>query len=216
MNNTELHRLLRAAPVPDPGAHYWQQFPAKVMAEIHRQPSAPDQSAPRFKPQPRNLSRLGIAQLFSAPWLKPAFGLILALICVALGFVLGTRHGRPAGLAPQTAQMRQYFHEIQALFPNQIQAIVFDAQGVRLELAERPNVPASTPLCITLDGPKGTQHLITFSGQQIRLNGDTFEVLADRQGGVLIVGEQWVWSSSSPGANHSPYRIEARPLLSAS
>jgi hypothetical protein len=83
-------------------------------------------------------------------------------------------------------------------------------------LADRPNVPASPPVYVKICGPKGCQRFVTFSGQQIRVNGDVFEVLVDRQGDVLLVGAQWVWSSSEPAVKSSRYRIEARPLPATS
>jgi hypothetical protein len=98
------------------------------------------------------------------------------------------------------------------LFPNQLQALVLDAAGAHLVLAEQADVPASPPLYVKITGPKGAQRFVTFSGQRIRVNGDSFEVLVGRQGEVLLVGKQSVWSSSEPGVKAGPYRIEARPL----
>ncbi|HYL94503.1 MAG TPA: hypothetical protein VET69_01770 [Terriglobales bacterium] len=135
-----------------------------------------------------------------------------AAACLLLGFLVGTRTARHTSADPQFAEARKCFNEIAPLFPNQVQTIVFDAAGAHLVLAEQADVPASPPLYVKITGPKGEQRFVTFSGQRIRVNGDSFEVLVDRQGEVLLVGKQSVWSSSDPRAKAGPYRIEARPL----
>jgi hypothetical protein len=110
------------------------------------------------------------------------------------------------------AQARKYFQEIQTLFPGQVQAIVLGQQGARLILADKPDIPASSPLYVRICGPKGCQDFVTFSGQQIRLNGDLCEVLLDQQNNVLLVGPQWALSTAQPPARHALYQVAARPL----
>jgi hypothetical protein len=53
---------------------------------------------------------------------------------------------------------------------------------------------------------------ITFSGQQIRVNGEHWEVLTDGQGEVFVVGKRSVWSSDAPMREAGAYRIKAQPL----
>jgi hypothetical protein len=138
----------------------------------------------------------------------------VAAICLALGFALGSRSGhRTSGTDPQFAEARKYFHELEGLFPNQLQAIVFDQQGTHLVLAQKANLPASPPLYLKICGPdKGCRRFVTFSGQQIEVNGELCDVLADGQGKVLLVGRQLLWSGSQAGHRMGPYRVEARPL----
>jgi hypothetical protein len=116
--------------------------------------------------------------------------------------------------SPEVA--RKCFQEIQPLFPHQLQAIVFDRQGARLVLAETADVPVSPPLYLKICGPKGCQQFVTFSGQQIRVNGEVCDVLLDSQGNVLVVGGQLVWSSSKPAGKAGSYRIEAKLLITES
>jgi hypothetical protein len=138
-------------------------------------------------------------------------------VCVLLGFALGFWQGYHSALPePQLAQARKCFQEIEGLFPNQVRAIVFDQQHSRLVLSEQADVPTSPPLYVKICGPHGCVSYVTFSGQQIRVNGDVFEVLVDRQGGVLLVGRDMVWSSDRAQARSGPYRIEAKPLEVAS
>ena len=113
---------------------------------------------------------------------------------------------------PQFTELQKCFREIEPLFPHQLQAIVFDDRGAELVLADAATVPASMPLYIKVCGPNGCRRFVTFSGQQIRVNGDLCDVLLDRQGNILVVGQQLAWSSSNPAGKAGTYQIEARPL----
>jgi hypothetical protein len=61
-------------------------------------------------------------------------------------------------------------------------------------------------------GPDGCQRFVTFSGQEIRVNGEACEVLVDHQGRVVLVGRDTVWSGSESTGKAGNFRIEARPL----
>jgi hypothetical protein len=151
--------------------------------------------------------------VFRALVSRPAFVLGVAAVCLAVGFVLGSWRGqRPSGQDSQLAEARKYFHELEALFPNQLQGIVFDQQGTHLVLAPEPNLPASPPLYLKVCGPQGCQRFITFSGQQIRVNGDVCDVLVDHQGKVLVVGQETLWSDARGAVRRGPYQIEAKVL----
>src|SRR5204863_8410284 len=113
-------------------------------------------------------------------------------------------------------QAEQYYREIEALFPNQVSAIVFDQQGPRLVLSENANVPTSPALFLKICGTKGCQRFITFSGQQIRINGELCDVLLARNGAIIVSGQELFWSSESPAENKTALRIEAKPLGSTS
>ena len=205
MNNVELERVLRSASVPERAGEYWERFPGQVTAEIHRGEAVAQvsKSAPAT-PGRRSWLALVLSQ--------PTLALGAAAACLLLGFFLGTRTAWHTSTDPQFTEARKCFNEIAPLFPNQVQTIVFDAAGAHLVLSEQADVPASPPLYVKITGPKGEQRFVTFSGQRIRVNGDSFDVLVDRQGEVLLVGKQSVWSSSDPGVKAGPYRIEARPL----
>ena len=232
MNNNELEQILRGAPVPEPSPEYWEQFPGQVMREIDRRQAAAQLSSSALSPAsqsatarmdaraPRSNPSAG-RETWATPgrraWSalvlsRPAFAIGVAAACLLLGFFLGIRTAWHTAGDPQLAMARKCFSEVAELFPNQVQALVLDSAGAHLVLAERPDVPSSPPLYVKITGPKGSQRFVTFSGQRIRVNGDTFEVLVDRQGDVLVVGKQSVWSSSDPGVKAGPYRIEARPL----
>jgi hypothetical protein len=212
MNDAELNEVLKRTAVPEREVDYWEQFPGGVTAEIKRRARAP-----RTLPEAGADNAWFWAAVFQSRGAKAAFAFGLAAICIAVGFVLSLRHGQQSpGNGSQLAEARKYYREIEALFPNQVQAIVFDQQGAHLVLAPEPNLPSSPPLYLKICGPKGCQRFVTFSGQQIRVNGDVCDVLTDGQGHVLLVGRQLVWSGAQAAASSGEYQIEARALETSS
>lgn len=200
MNNAELDKLLKSAPVPDRSAEFWEQFPKRVTAKIHWQ-SQRLAAAPEAR-----------RQAFPSAWAMAA-----AAACFVLALTLTLyRSQLRRDAAGEVARAEKYYREIEAMFPNQVQAIIFDDQGPRLALAEQANVPKSTPLYLKVCGPRGCQQFVTFSGQQIRVNGDTCDVLLDAAGNVLLVGRQFVWSNAGATRDAGTYRIKARLLDSSS
>ena len=216
MKDNELNEVLKRAAVPERGMEYWERFPSRVMTELERrrQHTRAESSADALV---ATVAHGGTAWTWSAAFRtlvsKPALALGVAAICLVLAVVLGSWEGhRSPGKDPQLAEARKYFHELEALFPNQLQAIVFDQQGTHLMLAPEPNLPASPPLYLKVCGPKGCQRFVTFSGQQIPVNGDVCDVLVDRQGHVLVVGRETLWSDAKGAARSGPYQVEARAL----
>jgi hypothetical protein len=213
MKDSELNQILKSAAVPEPAAERWDQFPKRVMAQIHRreQPAGVEKGA-EARVRAESMEVKPPAWAFALRF-KPALALGLAVVCIALGFALGFWKGRDSAITTQQlAQAKKYFKEVEALFPNQVQAIVFDDRGAHLVLADEANVPASLPVYLKISGPKGRQTCLTFSGQQVRINGDICDVLVDHHGDVLLVGQQLVWSSAQPASKTGRYQIEARTL----
>jgi hypothetical protein len=200
MNNSDLDKLLKSARVPDRPLDFWENLPKRITAKVHWRSHGEKNLAIKAR------SRASFA------W---AFG--VAIVCVAafLPFWLSRNNPRQHPDL-QVAQAQKYFREIEQLFPNQVRAIIFDDKGPRLMLAEQPDLPDETPLYLKVCGPKGCQRFVTFSGQQIRVNGETCDVLLDAAGNVLLVGRQIVWSSDSATRDTGGYRIEARRLENAS
>ena len=140
-------------------------------------------------------------------------GTAAACLLVALGLGIWSNGRNRSG--ESLAQIRKYYSEIESLFPNQLKAIVFDRQGAHLLLAEESNLPKSAALYVKICSRSDCRSFVTFSGQRIRFGSDTFDVLVDRQGDVLLAGEKMVWSADS-SAGQTDYRIEAKPLGGAS
>jgi hypothetical protein len=203
MNNQRLNEILKSAPVPERPGEYWEEFPAQVTRELRRS----DRGERPPLPDPLLQRRRGRLR---APVL--AFGLGLAAVCLLIGFWLG-RHGGPAERPVMTvAEAQKYYHEIAQLFPNQVRAIVFDQNGTHLVLADRADVPASLPVFMKICGPNGCQGVVTFSGQQIRVNGKSMDVLVGPMDDVILAGPDSVWSSKQAENQMGGYRIEAKAL----
>jgi len=98
------------------------------------------------------------------------------------------------------------------MFPNQVRAIVVGQTGVKLDLSDNPDIPSSPPVRVDVCRHQQCLTYITFSGQSIRLNGETCDVLADGQGHISLVGRDIVWTSADPTRRLEAYHIEAGPL----
>lgn len=194
MNNSDLDKLLKSAPVPERAPDYWAEFPKRVTRRLAWVRSRGDS-----RPAP-------------ARWRLLAWSFGLAAACIAAGFFFGTRQERVASESRQLAALQTIYREVADLFPNQLQAIIIDEQGPRLVLSDTTNVPSSDPLFVKICQAKRCQTFITFSGQQIRVNGEVFDVLADGGGGVILAGRKAVWTSAQSPAGQMPWDIEARPL----
>jgi len=193
MNQDELNELLKSARAPGRSADYWEDFPGAVRRRLQREPSAAS-SAPR-----------------RAGWLPSyTWAAALGAACVVLGFVLGFWRGHSSRVAdPQFAAAEKLYRESEGLFRHQIQAIVFEKSGPRLVLADGPDVPDSTPYYVTVCGPQGCHSFVTFSGQQVQVNGQTCEVLADGSGRLLLVNDHGVWSEND---SSGPVRVAAKRM----
>jgi hypothetical protein len=208
MNDSQLNAILSRAKIPGRREVYWDRFPAQVVAELDHRRQVPNPA--RVLEHRRAWSAATVLRLLAA---KPAFAFGMAAACLLFVFWLGFWQGQHASAKDrELAAARRYFEEVAALFPHQLQAIVFDQAGAHLVLAQNANLPASPPLYLKISGPKGSQRFITFSGQQIQVNGEVCDVLADGQGKVLLVGRQLLWPGSDAGRRMGPYHIEARPL----
>jgi len=180
-----------------------------------------------FLPSLAGLVRIGILAptvkmvgYFLAPWrvgtvfgrTAVAVGLSSVLVVAALLIRFQAKQNLTFG-DPQFAELQKCYREIEPLFPNQLKAIIWDnTGGPELVLAEAATVPSSTPLYLRICGPNGCRRFVTFSGQQIQVNGDVCDVLLDRQGNIIIAGRQLVWSSAKATGTAGHYQIEARPV----
>ncbi len=211
MKNSELDRLLKSASVPERPTEYWEHFPQQVTTEAHRRNRTTDS---------RSCSdgeETWVPWWLKDPRARPAVAIALLGVLMGIGVLIGSKGtGRSSAGDSQLAEAQQCFREIQGLFPNQLQAIVFDEGNTELLLADTPNVPVSAALYLRISGPNGCRRVVTFSGQRIRVNGDLCDVLMDHEGNVLLVGPQFVWSSGNTDNKTGGYQIEARVLRTTS
>jgi hypothetical protein len=191
----ELDDLLKKAAVPARPDDYWESFPGQVTRELRRREGQPL-----------------VDQRIS--WKLPTLAWVTGLTaCIALAFTFGFWKGRGAGAEEERiASARKYFKEIEAMFPNQVRAIVLEKSGPRLVLSETANVPQSAPLYVKICRANNCQSFITFSGQQIDVNGEIYDVLIDGAGQVILTGKSMLWSSKDAAPKRASERIEARAL----
>ena len=194
MNNPELDSILKKARLPENSPESLEMLPRRVAARLKREDPAP-------RP----------ARSFS-PHLAWACGLAA---CAVIAFAAGHWRGRmeketiPAADSLASAKL---IHEMMAMFPNQIRAIVRDEAGLKLVLSDTGDVPASPPLYVRICDGKHCSSFVTFSGQEIQVAGQKITVLADGRGGIILTGSQFVWSSGGPTDAVDHWKIEARNL----
>lgn len=200
MKNDELDQLLKSAVVPERPPEFWAELPRRVAAKIHWQAQRP--APPPAAPHGFN-------------FLNWAIGGAVVAVVLGISFLLQPGAASRAS-AHRLVRAEKCYREVEAMFPNQVQAIIFDEHGPRVVLADKADVPNSPPVYLRICGPRGCQEVVTFSGQQVRVNGDVCDVLLDSAGNVLVVGQQVVWSSSDLLGRDAGHRIEARALKAAS
>ena len=191
MNDSELDRLLKSGPLPQRAEAYWREFPERIARELRRAPAA-ERIRNRWRP-------------------RLAWGLGVATLCLIAGSWVGHRHGE-AGASNGLLQNPKLIGEVLALFPNRVRAIVQDERGLRLELADEADLPESTPLWVRFRQGAQTRSFVTFSGQEVEVAGQKITVLAEAKGGVLLMGDRFVWSTEEPGKLPDRLQVEAKAL----
>ena len=187
-DDKNLDELLKRLQMPERSAGYWEAFPKRVTRQIGE--------------GSRSAGTVPLRHAWA--W---RFAVVMACLVLVLGIGLWLRTRRPT--EPNYAKL---YREIEAMFPNQVRAIAVEQNGVRLDLADKPNVPTSSPLLVNICRERQCRAFITFSGQQIRVNGEHWDVLSDGQGEVFVVGKRSVWSSEDPKQQVGAYRINVQPL----
>jgi hypothetical protein len=57
---------------------------------------------------------------------------------------------------------------------------------------------------------------VTFSGQEIQIAGQKLTVLSDARGGIILAGNQFIWSNTGQIASQNNLKISAKHLDSVS
>jgi hypothetical protein len=193
MNKPELNSILKKARTPQPPEEFWAEFPQQVTRELNRAQTE------NFRPRRNWFPRL-------------AWG-FAAAICILAAFAIGHWRGQtePKASTDVLADAK-VIRETLAMFPNQVRAIVQDERGINLVLSDRDNVPVSTPIYVRICDGKNCSSLVTFSGQEIQIAGQKLTVLSDPQGGIILTGNQFIWSNTERNFADNRLKIEARNL----
>ena len=193
MNDSELDKKLKAAREPALDTDYQEEFPRLVLAGLRsarQQQNPPERSwLPRF-----------------------AWGLAAAA-CLVVAFAAGHWSGRmERATAADTLADAKLVHETLAMFPNRVRAIVQDEHGLNLVLSEHEDVPASTPIYVRICEGGRCSSLVTFSGQEIQIAGQKLTVLSQADGGIILEGNKFLWSTGRPLYADKNLKIEAKNL----
>jgi hypothetical protein len=193
MNQTELDSILKKARTPERPREFWEEFPQQVA---------------------RGLNCAGMKNYHAKRnWFpRLAWGLATA-ICILAAFAIGRWHAQTETKASTDVLAdAKVVHETLTMFPNQVRAIMEDERGLSLVLSKSDNVPASTPIYVRICDGKDCSSLVTFSGQEIQIAGQKITVLSDAQGGIILMGNDFAWSSREPAYAKNNLKIEAKNL----
>jgi hypothetical protein len=193
MNDPELDRKLKAARGPALDRLYQETFPQTVLRNL------------------RSAPRIPVRRRWSG-WPRLAWGLATAA-CILIAFAAGHWHGRKLASQDVLADSK-LIQETLAMFPNRVRAIVKDEHGLNLVLADQAVVPDSTPIYVRICDGKNCSSLVTFSGQEIQVAGQKLTVLSEADGGIILEGSKFVWSSTLRSLAKNGLKIEARSLPS--
>ncbi|HEX9046452.1 MAG TPA: hypothetical protein VF988_05445 [Verrucomicrobiae bacterium] len=195
MNDSELDQKLKAAREPVLRAGYQQAFAETVLKNLRS-------DFPKATPMPRR-------------WLPRLAWTVVTATCIVIAFVVGQWQGQKRRVAGNDILANANFvRGTLAMFPNQVRAIVKDERGLNLVLSEQ-NVPASPPIYVRICDGKRCSSLVTFSGQQIQIAGQNVTVLAEADGGIILEGNKFVWSSAGHYSAGTRLKIEAMNLGTA-
>jgi hypothetical protein len=193
MNDSELDTRLKAAREPSLSPDYQEAFPQTVLKNLRSSP---------WKPTGARNWGLG----------RWVWGIATAA-CILIAFAVGHWRGQIESHSGEDVLANaKLIQETLAMFPNQVRAIVQDGHGLKLMLAERPEVPDSTPIYVRICDGKNCSSLVTFSGQEIQIAGYKLTVLSEADGGIILEGNQFVWSSNQPGYAGRKLKIETKNL----
>jgi hypothetical protein len=195
MNQSELDSILKKARTRQPPGELWEELPGRIARQLNRSPK--EGHPARSNWFPRFAWPLGTA------------------VCVLIAFAAGHWHGQRQAELVQSQDLLvnvKLVRETLAMFPNQVRAIVQDGGGLHVVLSNSSNVPASPPLYVHVCDGKNCLSLVTFSGQEIQAAGQRMTVLADAQGGIILMGSDFVWSSDQKNNPGNHLKIEAKTL----
>lgn len=148
------------------------------------------------------------------------FGFLRGVLAVATVFVAGLVFlgflVLPA--RPDTLEWSRVAREMEALFPNQLSAVIERGGALDVALSDDTPGPPGQPVLIEFRRGPQTLRVLGFSGRRICLDlGGTkacFEPLVTGRGTVVLSGETFFWSLDHP-VRLEGFRVQARPMPSA-
>jgi hypothetical protein len=194
MSKTELESILRRARLPAISQESLEMFPRQVADGLKRDCA--------LRPATRTLRP------------RLAWSGVLA-VCLLMALAIVRWHGRTETKATSSKDIlanTKLIHEILAMFPHRVRAIVEDGQGMNLVLTQDENMPSYALLYVRICDGQHCSSFVTFSGQEIQVAGQKITAIADGKGGIIVTGNQFVWSSTDRIEVGAHLRIEAKNL----
>lgn len=193
MNNSELDAKLKAAREPALPPEYKEAFTKSVLMNL--------------RSSPWKSGRQGHQGMGRWVW-----GMATAA-CILIAFAVGHWQGKhESSSGPDILANARLVEETLAMFPNRVRAIVKDERGLNVVLSDQDTLPASSPIYVRICDGTNCASLVTFSGQEILIGGQKLTVLAQPDGGIIVAGNRFVWSSADPVYAGRKLKIEARNL----
>lgn len=201
--NDDLDNLLKQDPLPRRPEGYWDAFPGRVAARLQ---SSFIGSAPAAKPVSHRFVNA----------LTLGFGLGVACLIFALkyGVFPQPESRQPVKVADTQSTMSyaRMIRELGAIFPNRVRSVILDGDDIQMNLADQADVATSPPIWVQICLGGRCKKFITFSGQQVGVDGHLYDVLVDSRGNVMLTGEKMIWSSGDRVAAAPGARISAHLL----
>lgn len=149
------------------------------------------------------------------PAWRASYGWVAAFAVMLVAGLVMIRPFQPAPAANGSADLRT-LAQVEGLFPGQLNAVIESDGEVRLDLAGVASSGATDqPVLVQLEAGGHRLRVLSYSGRSvtIELKGArfTFEALVTSDGGVVLVGDDFAWSSTQ-SKSLAGYQIQARPL----
>ena len=204
-----IEAMLRKVAEPARSADYWREFPEVVANQVRSLDASPRQTRSPKTPAEKNI-------LATSRWIA-GIGFPLAA-ALSLYLIPGIGWGRREATSPAPKQFatvelegfRRIFLELRALFPGQLQGVVFEDDQTHLVLSESANAVSKPLEVVQICRPDGCFTVVTTAGQPVPVRRGVMDVLPDAAGHVLVVGPDFAWRSGEPLP--SGYTIVLSPL----
>jgi hypothetical protein len=199
----ELTELAQAIPrLRDDGSEIApsENFHARWTAEVLGSASTPRQYRSR------------LADWFADNRWTVGWGIAVSVCVVMLAVIFHRKAESKRASVPNVLENAEFLRQTLAMFPNRVRAIMRDERGLRLVLSDVEEIPASTPCYLRVCDGRHCLSVVTFSGQDIQLDGQKISVLADPRGKMILIGKNLLWSDTDRIYPNSGWNIEARNL----
>lgn len=196
MNDDLLKKNLSRLAVPDPGATVRARALHRALTALHHAGSGRDADGPD--------------ESHSLFWRWA-----VALCVIGTGLTIFWTDGQPAPRQESFAMWESALHQMEVLFPGQLNAVIEQDGQIEIDLTAKPEPASEQPVMVEFSRGARVLRVLSYSGRHVCVNlGGTrtcFEVLVTGDGNVILTGDDFLWDSQNPTLRAS-YRVEARFL----